>query len=161
MSGMMLNFAGVSAASLPGAPTIGTATATGSSTASVAYTAPVSDGGSTILSYTAVSSPAGGTGTLNQAGSGTINVTGLTAATSYTFTVRATNAIGQGPASAASNSITTDAIAFATQMNVGGSSQTQEIKNDCPACKLDIWYKDGYYKHQKYNCGFQGIRKNV
>lgn len=126
----MLTLAGVTATSIPGAPTIGTATATGKTTATVSYTAPASDGGSPILSYTAVSSPAGGTGTLNQAGSGTINVTGLTAATSYTFTVRATNAIGQGPASAASNSITTDAIAFATRTNIGGTSQVQEIKND-------------------------------
>jgi hypothetical protein len=92
---------------VPGAPTIGTATATGSTTATVAYTAPASNGGSAITSYTATSSPGGITGTLSQAGSGTITVTGLTAATSYTFTVKATNAIGQGPASSASNSITT------------------------------------------------------
>lgn len=91
----------------PGAPTIGTATATGQTTATVAFTAPANNGGSVITSYTATSSPAGGTGTLVQSGSGTITVTGLSAQTSYTFTVRATNAIGQGSASAASNSITT------------------------------------------------------
>jgi len=107
MSGIMLNFAGVSAASVPGAPTIGTATATGTSTATVAFTAPVSNGGSTIISYTATSSPSGITGTLAQSGSGTITVTGLASGTSYTFTVTATNAVGTGPASAASNSITT------------------------------------------------------
>ena len=112
MSGIMLNFAGVSAASVPGAPTIGTATATGASTATVSFTAPVSNGGSVITSYTATSSPAGGTGTLSQAGSGTINVTGLTGGTSYTFTVTATNAIGTGPASAASNSITTASVRY-------------------------------------------------
>jgi hypothetical protein len=95
------------AAAVPGAPTIGTATATGATTATVAFTAPASDGGATITSYTATSSPAGGTGTLNQAGSGTITVTGLTGNTSYTFTVTATNSAGTGPASAASNSITT------------------------------------------------------
>jgi len=92
---------------VPGAPTIGTATTTGSTTATVAFTAPASDGGSTITSYTATSSPGGITGTLNQAGSGTISITGLTGGTSYTFTVTATNAVGTGPASAASNSITT------------------------------------------------------
>tara|TARA_R110002126_G_scaffold112478_1_gene250719 strand:- start:1940 stop:3436 length:1497 start_codon:yes stop_codon:yes gene_type:complete len=94
---------------VPGAPTIGTATATGTSTATVAYTAPASNGGATITQYDATSSPAGGTGTLVQAGSGTINVTGLTASTGYTFTVKATNSVGQSAASAASNSITTDA----------------------------------------------------
>jgi len=92
---------------VPGAPTIGTATTTGATTATVAFTAPASNGGSTITQYDATSSPAGGTGTLVQAGSGTITVSGLTANTAYTFTVKATNAIGQGAASAASNSITT------------------------------------------------------
>ena len=95
------------AAVVPGAPTIGTATQTGATTATVAYTAPASNGGATITSYTATSSPAGGTGTLSQAGSGTISVTGLTQLTSYTFTVKATNSVGQSAASAASNSITT------------------------------------------------------
>ena len=91
----------------PGAPTIGTATTTGTTTATVAFTAPASNGGSTILSYTATSTPDSVTGTLTQAGSGTINMTGLTVGTSYTFVVTATNAIGTGAASAASNSITT------------------------------------------------------
>jgi hypothetical protein len=89
---------------VPGAPTIGTATATGSTTATVAFTAPANTGyPSTITGFTATSSPAGGTGT----GTSPITVTGLTAGTSYTFTVTATNATGTGPASAASNSITT------------------------------------------------------
>jgi hypothetical protein len=106
MSGIMLNLAGVSAASVPGAPTIGTATATGSTTATVSFTAPANNGGSAITLYTATSSPGSITGTLAQSGSGTITVTGLSVATPYTFTVTATNAVGTGPASAASNSIT-------------------------------------------------------
>ena len=93
--------------SVPSAPTIGTATATGSTTATVSYTAPTSDGGSVITSYTATSSPGGITGTLNQAGSGTITVSGLTGGTAYTFTVTATNAIGTSSPSSTSNSIAT------------------------------------------------------
>lgn len=92
---------------VPGAPTIGTASITsGSTTASVPFTAPASNGGTAITSYTATSSPGGITGTLSQAGSGTVSVSGLTIGTAYTFTVTATNAVGTGPASAASNSIT-------------------------------------------------------
>ena len=96
---------------VPGAPTIGSATSTGTTTATVAFTAPASNGGSTITSYTAVSSPGNITGTLSQAGSGTISVSGLTPSTSYTFTVYATNAGGNSATSSASNNITTTAVA--------------------------------------------------
>jgi len=89
----------------PDAPTIGTASA-GITVATVPFTAPSSDGGSAITSYTATSSPGGITGTLSQAGSGSITVTGLTNGTAYTFTVTATNAIGTSLASAASSSVT-------------------------------------------------------
>jgi len=98
----------------PGVPTIGTATATGSTSATITFIAPASSGGSAIISYTAVSSPGGITGTLNQAGDGTITVTGLTASTAYTFTVYATNSYGNSASSSASNSITTSAAALAT-----------------------------------------------
>jgi hypothetical protein len=96
--------------SVPGAPTIGTATQTGQTTATVSFTAPASNGGATITSYTAVSSPGGVTGTLNQAGSGTISISGLTSGTSYTFTVYATNSVGNSPSSSSSNQITTAQI---------------------------------------------------
>jgi len=92
------------AAVVPGAPTIGTATAASITTVAVTYTQPASNGGATITSYTATSSPSGITGTVNQAGSGTITVTGLVTGTSYTFTVTATNSVGTSAASAASNS---------------------------------------------------------
>ena len=110
--------------SVPDAPTIGTATSTGQTTATVAFTQPANNGGSTITSYTATSSPSGITGTLNQAGSGTITVTGLSASTSYTFTVTATNAVGTSAASAASNSITTD---VARQLWVSGRNNRGQL----------------------------------
>ena len=89
----------------PNAPNIGTATA-GNAQATVSYTFPSSNGGSVITSYTATSNPGGITGTLSQAGSGDITVSGLTNGSTYTFTVTATNAIGTSVASAASNSVT-------------------------------------------------------
>ena len=89
-------------ATVPGAPTIGPATA-GNASATVSYTAPVSDGGSSIFTYTATSNPGGITGSTT---SGPILVTGLTNGTAYTFTVTATNTVGTSPPSAASNSVT-------------------------------------------------------
>jgi hypothetical protein len=95
----------VTPSTVPDAPTIGTAVA-GNGAASVPFTAPLGDGGSAITGYTATSSPVGFTGTLPQAGSGTITVSGLTNGTTYTFSVTATNAIGTSNPSAASNSVT-------------------------------------------------------
>lgn len=88
---------------LPGAPTIGTATAASSTSASVTFTAPADTGYPTTLTYTVTSSPGGLTAT---GSASPLTVTGLTAGTTYTFTVTATNATGTGVASAASNSVT-------------------------------------------------------
>jgi hypothetical protein len=86
----------------PDAPTIGTAT-TGDAQASVAFTAPTNDGGAAITSYTVTSSPGGITATGT---SSPITINGLTNGTAYTFTVTASNSVGTGAASAASNSVT-------------------------------------------------------
>jgi alpha-tubulin suppressor-like RCC1 family protein len=88
---------------IPGAPTIGTATA-GNGEASVAFTAPANPGyPATITQYTVTSSPGG----ITASGSASpITVTGLTNGTEYTFTVTATNDTGTGPASAESNAVT-------------------------------------------------------
>jgi hypothetical protein len=109
---------------VPGAPTIGTATA-GNTQASVTFTPPASNGGAAISGYTATSNPGGLTG------SGTaspINVTGLTNGTAYTFTVRASNSVGTGSASAASNSVT-PAVPLATSYTgtTAGGSVTAAI----------------------------------
>ena len=87
---------------VPGAPTSASATA-GNAQASVAFSAPASNGGSAITSYTVTSSPGNFTGT---GSSSPVTVTGLTNGTAYTFTVVATNAVGDGSASSASNSVT-------------------------------------------------------
>lgn len=89
---------------VPDAPTIGTATLSGALGASVTFTPPTNVGGGPIQSYTVTSTPGGITATGT---SSPIVVSGLSAVTSYTFAVTATNAIGTSAASAASNSITT------------------------------------------------------
>ncbi|MFN8079042.1 MAG: fibronectin type III domain-containing protein [Kineosporiaceae bacterium] len=92
-----------SVAITPAAP--GTLVAAGGSTqATVSWTAPSWDGGSAVTSYTVTSSPGSKTCTATTPAGCT--VTGLTNGTAYTFTVTATNVVGAGPASAASNSVT-------------------------------------------------------
>jgi hypothetical protein len=95
--------ASITATTVPQAPTIGTATDGGTgTTVSVTFTAGAT-GGSAITTYTVTSSPGSITGT---GASSPITVSGLTAATAYTFTVTATNANGTSTASSASNSVT-------------------------------------------------------
>ena len=93
---------------VPGAPTIGTATPSGTGEIEVSFTAPTFTGGAAITNYTVTSTPGGLTGT----GAGSpVRVSGLTVGQSYTFTVTATNSAGSGAASAPSNgALAADAI---------------------------------------------------
>jgi hypothetical protein len=87
---------------VPGAPTIGTATA-GNAQGSVAFTAPGSNGGAAIDTYRATCSPGSATAT---GSASPVVVTGLTNGTAYTCTVAAHNTNGYGAESSASNSFT-------------------------------------------------------
>lgn len=120
-SGMVLNLNGISIVSRPDAPIIGTATATDATTATVSFTAPVYNGGGSITSYTAVSSPDGITGTLSQSGSGIITVSGLSSGTPYTFTVYATNSEGNSDMSAESNSVTPASLEGQVEYTTAGT----------------------------------------
>ncbi|MBC7557812.1 MAG: M4 family metallopeptidase [Dermatophilaceae bacterium] len=94
----------------PGAPTAVTGTP-GNSQAAVSWTVPASNGGPPITGYsvrvvnlaTSVQ-----VGTLRAAAAGAVSLTvaGLTNGTAYTFQVLATNAVGPGPYSVMSNSVT-------------------------------------------------------
>jgi hypothetical protein len=87
---------------VPGIPNMGLAIR-GNGQSTVAFSAPASDGGSAITSYTVTSSPGGKTA--SAAGS-PITVTGLTNGTEYTFAVKATNSKGIGVSSSASAPVT-------------------------------------------------------
>lgn len=90
------------AVGVPDAPTIGGSTG-GDAQVIQGFAAPADNGGSAITGYTVTSSP----GNISASGaSSPITVTGLTNETTYTFTVVATNAIGNSVPSAASSPIT-------------------------------------------------------
>jgi methionine-rich copper-binding protein CopC len=94
--------------SLPGAPTGVTATA-GNASATVDWTAPSNIGGSAITGYSVrVFSGTTQVGAVRPAAAsaGSLNVTGLTNGTAYTFDVAATNATGPGAWSAGSAAVT-------------------------------------------------------
>jgi Stage II sporulation protein/Fibronectin type III domain len=91
----------------PGPPTAVSAAGRDTS-ALVGWSAPASDGNSTITAYTATSTPGGKTCT--SSGGLSCYVGGLTNGQAYTFTVTATNSVGTGPASAPSASTTPQVV---------------------------------------------------
>jgi hypothetical protein len=93
---------------VPGAPTIGTATA-GNASATVRWTAPATTGGPPITSYR-VRPYVSGTGYLPEITFNSVataqTITGLTNGTTYRFNVRAINSIGAGATSSLSAAVT-------------------------------------------------------
>jgi hypothetical protein len=71
----------------------------------VSWTPPVDNGGNPITGYTVTSSPGGIMAPASGSATSAV-VNGLTNGTAYTFTVKAANAVGTGPASAPSNQVT-------------------------------------------------------
>ena len=102
------------ATTVPGAPTSLTATANGTTTIDLSWTAPADDGGSAITGYRIEVSPDGTSSWSNRvADTGTTTTTyahtGLSAGTTRYYRVSAINATGTGAASTTDNATTDDA----------------------------------------------------
>ena len=102
------------ATTVPGAPTSLTATASGTSTINLSWTAPADNGGSPITGYRIEFSSNGGTSWTNRvANTGTTTTTyshtGLSAGTTRHYRVSAINSVGTGAASGTANATTDDA----------------------------------------------------
>jgi hypothetical protein len=109
---------------VPSAPTAVSATA-GNGQALVSWAAPSSNGGSALTGYTITSSPGNIAATAGPGATST-TVIGLTNGTSYTFTVTAANAVGTGPASAPSNSVTPTGSATISNLVVGDTTNASK-----------------------------------
>lgn len=108
-----ITYTATSSATVPATMAAPVATA-GDTTASIAYTVP-SDGGAAITGYT-VTPYIGATAQTAQTfgvGAGPVVATGLTNGTAYTFKIKASNSVGPGVDSPASNSVTPAAVASA------------------------------------------------
>ena len=150
--------------SAPGAPVIGTATG-GDTKITVTFTAPASDGGSSITGYTVTC------GSATQGGAASpISVTGLTNGMSYSCSVTATNAINTGPASG-SLMATPNALPGAakwaatcgtggchgnppvgTRLNVGGSTAAvldYVVANPTMAMNIMVFIVNGFTAQEK------------
>jgi hypothetical protein len=114
--------AGVTATTVPQAPTITSVTA-GMGEIIVAFT-PNATGGESITSYTVTSSPGGFTAS---GSSSPLTVTGLTNGTTYTFTVTATNSNGTSNSSSPSSEIIPGTFTVEYAVIAGGGSGARSI----------------------------------
>ncbi len=115
-------------AGTPGAPT-NVAASPGNAQAQVTFVPPTDDGDSPILGYSVTSSPAGGVDSGAGTTSTTRTISGLHNGTTYTFRVTATNAIGAGTISAASNPIvpTAGSVVAPTTTSLASSANPASV----------------------------------
>jgi hypothetical protein len=112
---------------VPTAPTIGAASAIPAQ-ATVTFDPPANNGGSAVTRYTVTAAdettPANG-GQTARGSASPVTVTGLHGGDTYTFTVVATNAVGTGPASSASNAVTLPAVPGAPVIGTATAGNAQ------------------------------------
>ena len=122
------------APTVPGAPINVLATA-GDSFATVSWTAPPSDGGSPITSYTVTAFVGGApAGIAAIANGNSATLFPLTNGVAYTFSVHATNAIGNGPESAQSAPVTpAAAVVPAVTVSMTGPPSGSVVSNGSAA----------------------------
>ena len=99
-------------ATVPDTPTAVSASVTTAGAATVSFTAPSNNGGVPLTGFTVTSSPGGFTCTA-AANATSCVVSGLTNGTAYTFTVIATNEIGNSVATSATSAVTPQTAASA------------------------------------------------
>jgi hypothetical protein len=116
---------------VPGAPEGVTASA-GVDSANVTWSPPSSDGESDIKSYVVTANPGGEAATVSGTSSSAV-IKGLTAGTSYTFSVSAVNAVGEGQPGT-SNSVVVTSTELeeeheATSTQPDGSASTEPVSS--------------------------------
>ena len=122
----------INSTSVQGSPSIGSASTVSSTSASVTFTAPVSDGGRTITSYTisawndaldtVLKTQVFSSSLPSLGASATFTVTGLTASSVYRFSVAATNSEGDSSQSFATSAITTSSASSGGTGGGGGTN---------------------------------------
>lgn len=115
----------VTTPNVPGAPTGLAASTSGTpGQVTITFTAPASDGGRAITGYTAASAPSAGTSVCSPVPATSCTFSGLANATTYSFTISASNAVGTGAPSAASTGVTTPNVPGAPSNVVAATTGT-------------------------------------
>jgi hypothetical protein len=127
---------------VPGVPRTVKATA-GIGQATVTFAAPTSNGGSAITGYEVTASP--GNVVITKAAS-PVTFSGLTNGTAYTFTVKAINEMGSGPASPATNAVTPSVPSFLT-------GHVKQVEIEDALFKQGILIEAEDIKYQECVCG--------
>ena len=135
---------------LPGAPTAVTAER-GNSQVTIGWTAPTETGGSAIIGYTVTGDPSGSC--MVAADVTQCTISGLTNGTAYTFSVVATNAVGNSPVSVSdpatpvgppSEALNIDVqavvggllVSWTAPLDDGGSPITKYVARANPSCEV-------------------------